>query len=151
MSPFELSSCCSCHVFSYFFAYFLLLKRVKCPPFFVFTTKTTQPRPHCLKVSLFFPFLAIISESLGRVFFFDSLLSSNTVLIFLLYYTRLYMKSPSFDKLEKLIFLSLFLNIRTYLWLKSKPNFRNSHTFTHVSWWSQATLINSLTWDKAKC
>ena len=34
MSPFELSSCCSCHVFSYFFAQFLLLKRVKCPPFF---------------------------------------------------------------------------------------------------------------------
>ena len=25
--------CCSCHVFSYFFAQFLLLKRVKCPPF----------------------------------------------------------------------------------------------------------------------
>ena len=34
MSPFEMSSCCSCHVFSYFFAQFLLLKRVKCPPFF---------------------------------------------------------------------------------------------------------------------
>ena len=33
MSPFELSSCCSCHVFSYYFAQFLLLKRVKCPPF----------------------------------------------------------------------------------------------------------------------
>ena len=34
---FELSSCCSCHVFSYYLAYiysyFLLLKRVKCPPF----------------------------------------------------------------------------------------------------------------------
>ena len=30
--------------FSYNFARFLLLKRVKCPPFFVFTTKTTQPR-----------------------------------------------------------------------------------------------------------
>ena len=40
MSPFELSSCCSCHVFSYYFAQFLLLKRVKCPPYFVFTTKT---------------------------------------------------------------------------------------------------------------
>ena len=40
MSPFELSSCCSCHVFSYYFAQFFLLKRVKCPPFFVFTTKT---------------------------------------------------------------------------------------------------------------
>ena len=45
MSPFELSSCCSCHIFSYFFAQFLLLKRVKCPLFFKFTTKTTQPRP----------------------------------------------------------------------------------------------------------
>ena len=39
MSPFELSSCCSCHVFSYFFAQFLLLKRVKCPPFLF-----SQPR-----------------------------------------------------------------------------------------------------------
>ena len=51
MSPFELSSCCSCHVFSYFFAQFLLLKRVKCPPFFVFTTKTTQPRPQVFSVN----------------------------------------------------------------------------------------------------
>ena len=25
--------CCSCHVFSHYFAQFLLLKRVKCPPF----------------------------------------------------------------------------------------------------------------------
>ena len=33
MSPFELCSYCSCHVFSYNFAQFLLLKRVKCPPF----------------------------------------------------------------------------------------------------------------------
>ena len=33
MSPFELSSCCSCHVFSYYFGQILLLKRVKCPPF----------------------------------------------------------------------------------------------------------------------
>ena len=45
MSPFDLCSCCFCHVFSYNFAQLLLLKRVKCPPFFVFTTKTTQPRP----------------------------------------------------------------------------------------------------------
>ena len=44
MSPFELCSFCSGHVFSYNFAYFLLLKRVKCPPFLVFTTKTTQPQ-----------------------------------------------------------------------------------------------------------
>ena len=36
MSPFELCSCCSCHVFSYNFAWFLLLKRVTCPPFFCF-------------------------------------------------------------------------------------------------------------------
>ena len=33
MSPFELSSCCSCHVFSNDFAQFLLLKQLKCPPF----------------------------------------------------------------------------------------------------------------------
>ena len=43
MSSFKL---CSCLVFtSYIFAQFLLLKQVKCVPFFVFTTKTTQPRP----------------------------------------------------------------------------------------------------------
>ena len=51
MSPFKLSSCCSCHVFSYCFAQFLLLKRVKCPPFFKFTTKTTQPRPQVFSVN----------------------------------------------------------------------------------------------------
>ena len=44
MSPFKLSSCCSCHVCSYYFAQFLLLKRVTCLNFFFFTTKTTQPR-----------------------------------------------------------------------------------------------------------
>ena len=37
MSPSELSSCCFCYVFSHYFAQFqlqfLLLKRVKCPPF----------------------------------------------------------------------------------------------------------------------
>ena len=47
MSSFELSSCCSCQVFCYYFAQFLLLKRVKCPPFLFsqpITTKTTQPR-----------------------------------------------------------------------------------------------------------
>ena len=32
MSPFELCSCCSCYVFSYYFTQFLPLKRVKCPP-----------------------------------------------------------------------------------------------------------------------
>ena len=31
VSSFELSSCCSCHLFSYYFAQFLLLKRMKCP------------------------------------------------------------------------------------------------------------------------
>ena len=51
MSPFELCSCCSCHVFSYNFALFLLLKPVKCPPFFVFATKTTQTRPQVSSVN----------------------------------------------------------------------------------------------------
>ena len=51
MSPFELCSFCSGHVFGYNFAYFLLLKRVKCPPFLVFTTKTTQPRPQGFSVN----------------------------------------------------------------------------------------------------
>ena len=51
MSPFELCSCCSCHVFSYNFAQSLLLKRVKCLQFFVFTTKTTQPYPQVFSVN----------------------------------------------------------------------------------------------------
>ena len=51
MSPFELCSCCSCHVFSYSFAQFSLLKTVKCPPSFLFTTKTTQPRPQVFSVN----------------------------------------------------------------------------------------------------
>ena len=45
MSLFELCYCCSCNVFSYNFAWFLLVKQVICPPFFVFIIKTTQPRP----------------------------------------------------------------------------------------------------------
>ena len=51
MSPFELCSCCSCHVFSNNFAQFLLLKRVKCPPFFVLKNKTTQPCPQVFSVN----------------------------------------------------------------------------------------------------
>ena len=50
MSPLKFSSCCSCHVFSYYFAQVLLLKRVKCLPFFVFTTKPTQPRSQVFSV-----------------------------------------------------------------------------------------------------
>ena len=51
MSLFKLCSCCSCHVFSYDFVQFLLLKRVKCPPFSLFATKTTQPRPQVFSVN----------------------------------------------------------------------------------------------------
>ena len=36
--------------FCYNFPQFLLFKRVKCPTFFVFTTKTTQPRPQIFSV-----------------------------------------------------------------------------------------------------
>ena len=50
-SPLELYSCCSCHVFSYNFAQFLLLKLVKCAPFFVFTSETTHPRPQVFSVN----------------------------------------------------------------------------------------------------
>ena len=32
-APFELSSCCSCHVLSYYFSQFLLSELGKCPPF----------------------------------------------------------------------------------------------------------------------
>ena len=48
ISPFELSSCCSCHVSSYYFAYFLLLKRVKCPPFLFSQTKQLNLNPGLL-------------------------------------------------------------------------------------------------------
>ena len=51
MSPFELCSFCSGHASSYNFVQFLLLKGVRCPPFFVFTTKTTQPRPKVFSVN----------------------------------------------------------------------------------------------------
>ena len=42
---------CVLAVFSYNFAQFLPLKRVKCPSFFVFTPKTTQPRPQVFSVN----------------------------------------------------------------------------------------------------
>ena len=62
MSPIELSSCCSCHVFSYFFTQFLLLKRVKCPPFFqVYNQNNSTSSPGLL--SLLFSFLAIVLHS----------------------------------------------------------------------------------------
>ena len=52
MSPFELCSWCSFLVFSYNFAQFLRLKQVKCPPFFVFSTKmSTQPRAQVFLVN----------------------------------------------------------------------------------------------------
>ena len=51
MSTFELFSCCSCHVFSYFFAQFLLLKRVKCRPFLFSQPKQPQPRPQVFSVN----------------------------------------------------------------------------------------------------
>ena len=50
MSPFELCSCCSSHVFSYNFEQLLFLKRVRCQAFVVFTTKTIQPRPQVFSV-----------------------------------------------------------------------------------------------------
>ena len=51
MSPFELSSCCSFHVFSYFFAWFLLSKRVKCLPF---TVGPNHPSNVAFRLSLDF-------------------------------------------------------------------------------------------------
>ena len=51
MSPFELSSCCSRHVFSYFFAQFLTLETSEMSAIFKFTTKTTQPRPQVFSVN----------------------------------------------------------------------------------------------------
>ena len=52
MSPSELSSCCFCHVFSYYFAQFqlqfLLLQRVKCPPYFFHNQKNSTSCPGLL-------------------------------------------------------------------------------------------------------
>ena len=45
MSPFELSSCCSCNVLSHYFAQFLLLKRVKCAPFLFSQSKQLNLNP----------------------------------------------------------------------------------------------------------
>ena len=48
MSPYE-SSCCFCHVFGYYFVQFqlqfLLLKRVKCPPFFFHNQNNSTSSP----------------------------------------------------------------------------------------------------------
>ena len=49
-SPFELSPCCSCHVFSYSFAQFLLETR-EMSPFIVLKTKTTQSRLQVFSVN----------------------------------------------------------------------------------------------------
>ena len=49
MSPYELSSCCFCHVFGYYFVQFqlqfLLLKRVKCPQFFFHNQNNSTSSP----------------------------------------------------------------------------------------------------------
>ena len=49
MSPFELSSCCSVlPCFQPLFRLVLALETSEMSAIFVFTTKTTQPHPHCL-------------------------------------------------------------------------------------------------------
>ena len=52
MSPFELSSCYFCRVFIYYFAQFqlqfLLLKRVKCPPFIFHNQNNSTSSPGLL-------------------------------------------------------------------------------------------------------
>ena len=52
MSPFELSSCCPCHVFSYYFAYFLLRKRLKCPPFLFSQPKQLNLTPRSSRLTV---------------------------------------------------------------------------------------------------
>ena len=52
MSRFELSSCCSCHVFGYYFAQFLLLKRVKCPPFLFSQPKQLHLVPRASRLTV---------------------------------------------------------------------------------------------------
>ena len=51
MSPFELSSCCPCHALNYYFAQFLLFETNEMSAFFVFTTKTTQPRVQVFSIN----------------------------------------------------------------------------------------------------
>ena len=50
-SPFELSSCGSCHVFSQFFRLVLTLATSEMTAIFVPTTKTTQPGPQVFLVN----------------------------------------------------------------------------------------------------
>ena len=56
MSPSELSSRCFCPVFCYHFAQFqlqfLLLKRVKCPPFFFHSQNNSTSSPGLMRVPL---------------------------------------------------------------------------------------------------
>ena len=51
MSAFELPSCCSCHVFSYYFRLVLTLETSEMSAIFVFKTKTSQPRPQVFSVN----------------------------------------------------------------------------------------------------
>ena len=52
MSPFELSSCCSFHVFSYYFTQFLLSKRVKCLPYLFPQPKQLNLIPRSSRLTL---------------------------------------------------------------------------------------------------
>ena len=51
MLSINLPSSCSCYVFSQWFAYFFLVKRVKRFAIFLLTTKTAQPRPQVFSVN----------------------------------------------------------------------------------------------------
>ena len=51
MSPFELSSCCSCHVFAVISPSSYPLETSEMSAIFVFTTKTTKPRSQVFSVN----------------------------------------------------------------------------------------------------
>ena len=51
MSPFELSSCCSYHAFSYYCAKVLTFETSQMSAIYVSTTKITQPLPQVFSVN----------------------------------------------------------------------------------------------------
>ena len=49
----ESSSCCSCQIFSFYFAWFLLLERVKSPPFLFSQLKQLNLVPRSFRLTMY--------------------------------------------------------------------------------------------------
>ena len=67
MSPLEASSCCSFHVFSSYFAQFLLLKRGKCPPFLFSQPKQLNLVPRSSRLTVHSPVAGCIFDVISSV------------------------------------------------------------------------------------